>query len=101
MSEYEINTAKRLLSYLQNPPASRFNLDVSFSTLKSASSKKALREEITEREGNVCPIDGRPSPKTIDHDCHTGKVRGVVCKRCNTHLLGAIERSEKESLGRW
>ena len=96
MSKYEIETAKRLLSYLQNPPASRYILDVSFSTLKTKKAKESLRRKITKLEDNVCPIDGRPNPRTIDHDHDTGKVRGVVCKRCNTHLLGAIERSEKE-----
>ncbi len=37
----------------------------------------------------VCAICGRPDPKrrlTVDH-CHlTGKVRGLLCKKCNTAI---------------
>lgn len=46
-------------------------------------------ERLCERYGEVCWICGTP-PKSrrlhIDHDHKTGKVRGLLCFRCNNAL---------------
>jgi hypothetical protein len=45
--------------------------------------------ELLERQGGVCAICGNP-PKTrrlsVDHNHRTGKVRGLLCFRCNRAL---------------
>lgn len=44
-------------------------------------------ENMLEQRGGKCPICGRPDAAPhIDH-CHkTGKVRGLLCRRCNIAL---------------
>jgi len=46
---------------------------------------------ILELQGGVCAICGgrRPYALHIDHDHLTGRVRGLLCKRCNHRLLPA------------
>jgi hypothetical protein len=48
-----------------------------------------------EKQNNVCKIctqpeqmlhKGKPKRLSIDHDHNTGKVRGLLCQRCNTTL---------------
>jgi hypothetical protein len=65
-------------------------------------------EEMRERQSNLCVIckeDLRPGKAThIDHDHVTGKVRGLLCGKCNrglgcfrdspTFLLNAVEYLE-------
>jgi len=56
---------------------------------------------LSESQGNVCAICKNPeisksNKKTIDmlsidHDHKTGKVRGLLCKKCNS-ILGHIEK---------
>lgn len=45
--------------------------------------------ELLERQGNVCAICGKP-PKSkrlsVDHNHKTGKVRGLLCTKCNSNL---------------
>ena len=43
--------------------------------------------ELKEQQGGVCAICGKvPERWVVDH-CHaTGKVRGLLCHRCNIHL---------------
>ena len=47
-------------------------------------------------QGGVCPICGRPlpSPADVDHDHRTGKVRGLLCTRCNL-ALGLVHDDAK------
>jgi hypothetical protein len=50
-------------------------------------------EEILIQQGGVCAICGNFPKKQrldIDHDHKTGKVRGLLCKRCNL-MLGNAE----------
>ncbi len=45
-----------------------------------------------ESQGGVCAICGRPPAKKsleVDHDHKSGKVRGLLCWRCNSRLLSA------------
>jgi len=101
MTAFEVDTARRLLSYLENNPAKTIGVDVDFKSL-SAETKKRIKRELFDFEKGVCPIDGRPFPRQLDHDHKTGRIRGLVCKRCNTKLLGAIETSEREQAsGLW
>ena len=44
-------------------------------------------------QGGVCAICELPYHRTlhVDHNHNTGKVRGLLCKTCNTHL-GTYEK---------
>lgn len=48
-------------------------------------------DAIAERQGWVCAICHKKPPQVfdVDHDHKTGKVRGLLCHRCNT-MLGAF-----------
>jgi len=45
---------------------------------------------IFEKQGKVCAICGRNNPTgrgwQVDHEHTTGKVRGILCHRCNTAI---------------
>lgn len=49
-------------------------------------------EAILAAQGGVCFICEKP-PRSkrlaVDHDHETGKVRGILCRRCNHRLLGS------------
>lgn len=53
-------------------------------------------ERMKELQGNVCAICKREKKLVVDHCHNSGKVRGLLCSLCNTHL-GYIEES-KETL---
>jgi hypothetical protein len=44
------------------------------------------RAAILKRQGGVCAICGTPDPEHLDHDHATGKIRGILCNRCNMGL---------------
>ena len=48
-------------------------------------------DELLEFQGGVCAICGgeRRYNLAVDHDHGTGRVRGLLCKRCNKRLLPA------------
>lgn len=59
--------------------------------------------QMLEKQNHVCAICGEPETTkrngriihlAIDHDHETGKVRGLLCKRCNT-VLGWYERHQE------
>lgn len=54
-------------------------------------------EETLEAQGGVCKICGQTNDSGkrlhVDHDHGTGKVRGLLCFRCN-HRLGVLENRE-------
>ena len=45
-------------------------------------------EQILKDQDFVCAICNEPSEKTlaIDHDHNTGRIRGLLCHRCNTGI---------------
>lgn len=54
-------------------------------------------DEMLRRQGGVCAIcRGKQNAKwkhfDVDHDKATGRVRGLLCRRCNTGL-GYLENS--------
>ncbi len=48
---------------------------------------KAEVAQLRAAQGNTCTICGAPDPEHLDHDHSTGKVRALLCQRCN-HGLG-------------
>lgn len=58
----------------------------------------AVRAQIVEQQGNRCAIckgkftAKQPRDPVLDHNHHTGAVRGVPCRACNS-LLGPIENN--------
>lgn len=56
-------------------------------------------EEMVKVQGGLCKICGEPPIKGralhVDHDHKTGKVRGLLCFRCNG-ALGWFEAHEQE-----
>ena len=55
---------------------------------------RAQRQQMWEAQGGVCKIcggkgDGKWKQLCVDHDHSTGKVRDLLCRRCNT-VLGEV-----------
>ena len=49
----------------------------------------AEQEALLEKQGHVCALCGDPPGRrrlSVDHDHATGRVRGMLCGRCNTAL---------------
>lgn len=58
--------------------------------LKKYGLTEECREKMEEKQNGACLLCFRKMPLVIDH-CHTsGRVRGLLCSRCNTNL-GWIE----------
>lgn len=47
-----------------------------------------LEVEMLKKQSNVCAICGSDSILCVDHDHHTGVIRGLLCYKCNTSLGG-------------
>ena len=54
-------------------------------------------DRLVELQGGVCPICGRENPEHVDHDHESGRVRGLLCMRCN-NALGLL-REDADVLG--
>lgn len=53
-------------------------------------------EEMLASQGGVCAICGNPPKRnnlSVDHDHVTGKIRGILCPRCNLHVEWAIDHA--------
>lgn len=48
------------------------------------------RDKLLESQNNVCAICLKPGPDAVDHNHITGKVRGILHKKCNS-ALGMLE----------
>lgn len=44
------------------------------------------KDEILRRQNGLCAICKRKLAKCIDHDHATGRIRGILCNRCNLGL---------------
>lgn len=52
-----------------------------------------LREELINKHGNACSICEKPRSAfkknlSVDHNHRSGKIRGLLCYRCNKFLVG-------------
>lgn len=48
---------------------------------------------LLERQAGACAICGQvPTTLTVDHDHRTGKIRGLLCNRCN-RAIGHLQDS--------
>jgi hypothetical protein len=53
----------------------------------------ALRNDLIAKHGNVCAICEKPRESfknslSVDHNHRSGKIRGLLCFRCNKFILG-------------
>lgn len=66
------------------------------------SNLRAMTAMLLKQQGGLCPLCGKPIDLTIaregvvDHDHHTGEVRGVLHRGCN-----GAEGKVANSVGRW
>ena len=54
----------------------------------------AAYQAISEKQGHVCAICGGVDQNrrlAVDHNHETGNVRGLLCLRCNIHVIGTLE----------
>jgi hypothetical protein len=52
------------------------------------------RDELIREQGGTCAICREAPPVHVDHDHVTGRVRGVVCFRCNSGIGQFSDRAE-------
>ncbi|OGM55889.1 hypothetical protein A3F62_01545 [Candidatus Woesebacteria bacterium RIFCSPHIGHO2_12_FULL_44_11] len=52
---------------------------------------------ILKRQENKCPICNRSIAKnlSVDHDHKTGKIRGLICNKCNLAIGNADDLSDR------
>lgn len=85
--------------YARNPDYARW------SSMKSKYGlTKEQYEELLEKQGGVCAICGQPEMRTtkagvamllhVDHCHNSGKIRGLLCHKCNSALGLFMESSE-------
>lgn len=62
----------------------------------------AMRQDLIDKHGNACFICKKPraafkNSLALDHNHKTGKIRGLLCYRCNKFLVGrqTIESTKK------
>jgi len=65
----------------------------SLSKLYTRKQIDALRQELIDKYGNQCAICEKPRSAfkknlAIDHNHKSGKIRGLLCYRCNKFILG-------------
>lgn len=85
--------------YLRNRERIRSNYDPEVKRAQNLVRKYQLTPEqydlILWHQGGVCAICRKPPKESkrlnVDHSHSTGKVRGLLCHRCNNRLVAAIE----------
>lgn len=86
------NIAKTKKWQAENPERHRASWDNPQALMQARARKYGLtRQELVmhiESHAGVCPICGEKPDKdlVVDHDHETGKVRGLLCNRCNLRL---------------
>jgi hypothetical protein len=65
----------------------------SLSKLYTTKEINAIREELIKKHGNKCAICEKPRSAfkknlSVDHSHINGKIRGLLCYRCNKFILG-------------
>lgn len=55
-----------------------------------------MREELVKTHGNQCAICEKPRTHfkknfALDHNHKSGKIRGLLCYRCNKFVLGRLD----------
>ena len=66
--------------------------NLSSKTLKNSDIAN-LRSKLLIKQNNFCPICNtkiKPGDENLDHDHDTGKIRGVLCRTCNSGIEGAF-----------
>lgn len=63
------------------------------SKLFTAKQINAIRAELIEKHGNQCAICKKPRSAfkknlSVDHSHKTGRIRGLLCYRCNKFMVG-------------
>jgi len=88
MSDQEHAGLLKVLDYIEKPPAQLW-----FPGLKRSSVTDEHRKELYRRQAGLCALCCRQSdPQNVDHDHDSGLVRGLLCIRCNTRILGNLTR---------
>lgn len=65
----------------------------SLSKLHTRKEIDLMREELIKKHGDKCAICDKPRSAfkkrlALDHNHKTGKIRGLLCYRCNKFILG-------------
>lgn len=77
-------------AYLRLPSPSLLQLE----RRKKYRLTQARYDALWKLQAGCCAICSQPNPRNIDHDHETGKVRGLLCRKCNVGL-GMFQDDEK------
>lgn len=60
-------------------------------------------DDLLRRQHSCCGVCGRPATEfrsrlSVDHDHHSGEIRGLLCVHCNRFIVGRHRRENGASL---
>lgn len=63
----------------------------------------AIRKDLIEKHGNKCAICNKDRKEfknnlSVDHNHRSGKIRGLLCFRCNKFILGRHDRRSAKQI---